>query len=513
MRARHFLALFVAGLTAAAAAGCDGDGNNTGGAGGTGGSTGGTGGDTGGTMTTTTSDTTPTTTTPTGDGNDSFAEAIEASVFEPGQNVTLDDLAAGTLDPVATDQDYFKFTGVKGQALLLTTYAKTGPNSPDGFADGFPDLVLTLFNDKEEQIAQNDDPIPRNTQDSSLYTVLPADGTYYVKIEEFCQVLGAGAGGCDDAYFDAIEDSDYWLGIFKLDGAEDGTVIEGTDNDMPYSIADSEYVENSNGDGYFAIAIEGSFKGAMDEDVFNFTVPNAIPVSQGRETAVFELYPTGVDGNGSDTATGLAWIEDEQGNVIAQVDGTKLDPIDGYPMEAPLTFGQPYSLHVKSGGTPPNGGNSFYYLLHYRTGSNPLEMNDSGGMDNDTLANAEVLPTLQSAGGFDGGFIAGDITAGDVDYYVLEAQPAAGDNVFATCSAQRIGSGLRNLKITVIDADTGNALPGGTGTETINGPATLGDTGVPPGNATTIVLKVEATQDPVVTGTYYQCGVVFIPPQ
>ncbi|MBK8256398.1 MAG: pre-peptidase C-terminal domain-containing protein [Polyangiaceae bacterium] len=508
MRARHFLALLAAGVAATVAIGCDGGDTGTGGTGGSGGS-----GGTGATGATTTSSTTTTTSTstgtptPTGDGNDSFDEAIETTVFQSGEQA---ELTVGELDPIATDQDYFKFTGVKGDALYITTLAKTAQGSPDPFAEGYPDLVITLYDSNKQQIAQNDDPIPRNTQDSSLYTVLPGDGTFYIKVEEFCQELGAAA--CDPAYFDGIVEPAYGFVVFKLDGATDGTVTEGTDTDMPQAIDAAEYVENTDGTGYFAISVQGTFKAADDEDVYTFTVPNAIPVTQGRETAYFEIYPTGTDGNGSDTPTGLVWIEDGMGNVLAQVDGTKLDPIDGYPLEVPLTFGtQQYELHVKSGGAAAAGGNNFYYVLHYRSGSNPVEAADA---TNNMQATPELLPTLQSGGGFDGGFIAGDINmAGDVDFYELEATPNAGDNVFATCSAQRIGSGLRNLKLTLIDGDTGMAIPTATATESATASASLGDMGAALGNTTKVLLKVEATQDAVVKGTYYQCGVVFIPPQ
>lgn len=515
MRARHFLALFAAGLTAVAAVGCGGDTTGSGGSGGSDGGTGGVGG-TGGTTTTTdptggTGGTGGTTTsTPTGDKNDSFEEALDIEVYEPGVQI---ELTVGEFAPVETDADYYKFEGKKGDPLLLFTVAKTDANSPDPFADGYPDVVLTLFDKDQKQIAQNDDPIPRDTQDSSLYTVLPADGTYFVKIEEFCQVLGAAAPNCDQAYFDSIVEPLYGLAIAKLDPASDGTVGEpAVDDDMPIVVDPAEYVENNDGTGYYAVTFTGTFKDATDVDVYSFNVANGIPIADGRGIAHFEIFPTGPDANGSTVPTGKIWIEDALGVRIAQTDSLHLSPTDGYPIEAPITFGEDYTLHVESGGAPLT--NPFYYVLHYRSGSNPVEAGDIDPIvdNNNTIAKAELLPTLMSGGGFEGGFISGDITLGDVDYYELEAIPAAGDLVFATCSAQRSGSGLRNLKLTVLDGDTGMPITGATATETADDTANLGNDGIDLKGATKVILKVEATQDATVLGTYYSCGVVFIPP-
>jgi hypothetical protein len=514
MRARHLLALFAASLTAVVAVGCGGE---TTGSGGSGGSGGGEGGEGGGTTTSasttsastsdTTSTTTTTTTSNTGDGNENFDQAEEITLFD-GQ---VDELTVGELDPIETDNDFFKFEGTAGDAVLISTVAKTDPNSPGPFADGYPDLVITLFDSNQQQIAQNDDPIPRNTQDSTLYTVLPSTGTYYIRVEEFCQVLGLSSPNCDQAYFDSITERLYGLFAAKLDPASDGNVGEpATDNDMPYEVAPSEFVENNDGTGFFAISFQGTFKAAADEDVYTFTLPTTFPTAQGRDTSNFELFPTGVDGNGSTVPTGLVWITDSADNVIAQVDGTKLDPIDGYPISAPLTLGETYQLHVQSSGTP--GANPFYYVLHYQSGSNDVEMDDMG---NNVITTPESVAAVETAGGFPAGFFAGNllVAAGDEDHFLIEAAPNAGDFLYVTCSAQRAGSGLRQFKATAYNADTGMAIAGATATETDTAQLSFGDQGVALGGATSVIVKVEAgMQDPVVLGNYYQCGVVFLPP-
>ena len=75
----------------------------------------------------------------------------------------------GTLDDPAKSECYYKFEGTKGELLLISTGAKVGG---DPFDTSYLDTVVTLFDDTKTQIAQNDDPIPRNTNDATIYTVL-----------------------------------------------------------------------------------------------------------------------------------------------------------------------------------------------------------------------------------------------------------------------------------------------------------------------------------------------------
>jgi hypothetical protein len=82
------------------------------------------------------------------------------------------------------------------------------------------DLVITIFDSSKTQIAQNDDPFPRDTQDSKLYTVLPEDGDYYIKVEEFCETDLSG-GNCPADYFDGIFEYGYAVNVFQIDGVDD----------------------------------------------------------------------------------------------------------------------------------------------------------------------------------------------------------------------------------------------------------------------------------------------------
>ena len=68
--------------------------------------------------------------------------------------------------------------------------------------------------------------------------------------------------------------------------------------------------------------------------------------------------------------------------------------------------------------------------------------------------------------------------------------------------------------MTLIDKATGMPITGATATETALAPAQLENMGkgIDLKGAKNVILKVEATQDMTVKGTYYSCGVVFGPP-
>jgi hypothetical protein len=113
-------------------------------------------GGTGAGMTSTTT-TVPVVSTSTGmggmgsDGNDSFDEARQLDL-----NMEIQDQIDST-----TDVDYFVFTVAQEESLLIFLDAK--PDN-DPFADGYVDTVVTLYDSNQQQIAEDDGPIPRNTK-------------------------------------------------------------------------------------------------------------------------------------------------------------------------------------------------------------------------------------------------------------------------------------------------------------------------------------------------------------
>jgi hypothetical protein len=500
MRYRHFLALFAATLALGAATGC-GNNGGTGGSGGSGatGGAGGSGGTGGSTTTTTKTNTTTSTTstttssTATGDGNESFDQAVE---------ITVDDMTGvqADLDPVATDVDYFKFTGKKGQAIFIATDSK--PNATP-FDPSYPDLVITVYDANKNQYAQDDDPFPRSTQDSSLPTVLPADGTYYIKVEEFCH-SDLAMGKCPPDYFDNITNTGYAIGISTLDPAQPGNVNEKEPNDDAATAGKMTYapVQGKTGQYYLTLTW-GDFK-AGDKDFYLMHIPKDVTMAlqpNTRTAGGAAFYPAGISGDGASTSAVLVdFIDPMDMSVVAEIDASK-----GAQAEPPLQADKDYLIVVN--GTNM-GANPFYFFNHSVGGSNPLEAEGAAQGVNDTMP--EVLPKPQN--NMDGTysyFIEGNLPQGgaekDVDEFQVDTKGLA--TVSVACGAARSGSGLQGFKITVLNG----ATPVGTGTEGADKDLVLQSLAVPAG-ATNLVVKLEATgQSPTVKSDFYRCGIHFAP--
>lgn len=492
MRARHFLALVAAGLTAAVGVGCDGNADGTGG--------GGSGGDggTGGTTTTSTTTTTTTTTTGTGgtvgDGNDTFDTA---------EDLPLAEELAGTLDPAASDSDFYMFEGEANAPFIITTTAKIG-NDP--FDPTYLDLVVTLYDANKNQIARNDDPIPRFSNDPLLFTFLPTAGTYYIEVSECSKVFGAD--NCAEP--GNIEVLDYTIsaGFLALDaptiGAEmepNGTIAEATD-------ISAKYAESDTNPGVYGVTTAlGLFDTDADVDVFKFRIPANLSIDPMGERSVgyFDIWPSGKDGDGSDTKVGKLWITDDMGVVIASIDNDVSSMEDGaQSLAPPLMVDTDYFLHVQSPGGS-DGMNDFYFLRELVSGSNPLEADD---VANNMAAGAQALSTAMNDP--NRYFFEGNISMdGDVDYYTAVVPGSLMMNqVGVFCGAQRSGSGLRGFKVTVTNAADDAMI--GSATEAANADASVQATAV--GGATTVRIKVEATmpKDAAVMSDFYRCGVAFL---
>jgi hypothetical protein len=518
MRSKYILGVLGVGLVIAAAGGCGSDADdNTGGTGGSGAA--GSASSTGvGAQATSSS-----TTTGTATSSSSTVRPDTNVDCASGVAIDLGQLGEETLDPADMDEDFFTFEGTKGQVIALLTDAKP---DDDPFADGYADLVITLYGPDDAQVAENDDPIPRNTQDSELYTVLPEDGKYCIKVQDFCKWSEDKGTPCP-ATAVPVDDGAFGVLVTEFDPELAGNVEHVEANastPMEYAKVDMPTVPNS----YYTTAVNGFFETQGDVDVFSFNIPVDVPCDQNgtactatadqRPTANFEVFPTGADGNGSTIPTGDLWVTTavDTETILARIDGSKVDPVFGATLQPPLTFGTDYLLHVRAptGATP--GANPFYFLIHYGSGSNPLEV-EQLLPTNDTALTAEPMASGNTTGGGIGYFVGGTIVnkAGDVDWYSLDNLAEAGQVLFGTCASQRIGSGVRGLKLTIYDAadlvdDIGSAPA-----ETADSESTFGDAGLDVSSAgATLLAKVEATGSPdVVVGAYYNCGITFGVPQ
>lgn len=444
-----------------------------------------------------------------GDGNDSFAEAIELTVREG---------LLGEFDPAATDIDFYFFNGSAGDAVLIQTDAKSGilgvgPGT-DPFIEGYADLVVELYDEAEQLIATNDDPIPRNTQDSRLVTILPATGKYYLKVSEFCLSWDQGPMG-RDCYSDLDESGEYGIAVSVLNPADNSNIeeVEGA-NPTPW-----EYEPNTDaGAGlYFASVGWGNFSAAADSDPFSFNTPDDVDLEvgtpalfTGRLNATFDFFPSGTSGNGSAADPGvIRVINATTSAIVAELDAAAvMDPTFGASIDVPVDAATDYVLEF-SGEPGSTFGDGYFYFTWGSLGpGNPVE-NDPmfalGGAGNETLANADGMYE-QANMDMDmstSWFIEGDVdSATDVDYYLV---PVTGDPLLSVaCSGINSGSGL-TVKASLVD-DTDTLLPGGTATETLNQMGFLTNVTAPASGD--VYLKIErGAQSPTVTGTYYRCGV------
>lgn len=161
MKSKYFFGLLLSSAAALATVGGCGGEAATGGSGGRGGD------DTA--SSSTASSTVSSTTVGSGTGGapgPCGADKDDNCGFETAEEAEINaEEVEGELEPVDEDVDYYTFEGKKGQALYIYTTAKTGM---DPFSPEDPDLVITMYDENEQQIAENDDPFPRRSNDSEI---------------------------------------------------------------------------------------------------------------------------------------------------------------------------------------------------------------------------------------------------------------------------------------------------------------------------------------------------------
>ena len=415
----------------------------------------------------------------TGDNNNSFDEAGTLVIGEAAQE---------SLNPTA-DVDYWTFEGTAGLPVAIFIDAQDVP-----FEDIAIDSVITLYDADKKVIAINDDPFPRTTNDSSIFTILPKDGTYYLRVEECTTWLQST--GVDASCAQPVDKKkvSYTVLVIALDPESDGNVasVEGEEVAMGYG----KSVETGN---YFLTLVWGMFDAVDDEDVFTFNLPADTTISQGRSTANFDFYPAGEEGNGSTATLGATWVTtaDAPEIVLAYTDG-----LSGDSISMPADLEKDYVLYVSVLGDP--GDHGFYFFNHAGGGSNPVEAEDETNTAMETPEKLENSP--DDAGSHY--FIDGDITAADtdVDWFLVEVPESVADGTYEAsiaCGAQRSGSGLRGFTYALHDAEGVEIKKA---KESKSGAVVLEGGLVPAGTETLLVRLSAESQADDVAGTYYRCG-------
>jgi len=411
----------------------------------------------------------------------------------------------GTLADPATSKAYYSFSGSKGEVIEIDAAIF----SSVAFSPDLPDLVATLYDATETQIARNDDPWPRTSNVPALYTVLPATGTYYLVVGDCNAVFGA-AGNCASA--SAIAFPQYTIAVHDLDLSAPDISKEGAEpgNDSASGAATIAY-SKAGGTSYVPSLLVGTFQSGTDTDTYTFTVPTDAPVaSGGRARADFWILPGGKNGDGSTATVGKAFIvdaSDTSGAVLDQIDGTQYGsgrpgtPTGPAKLSAPVTLGHAYNLVIQHSAQAA-GSNDFYFIWHaggtdVDSGSLEFDLNGS----NDTINTGSSLDGTFNDNGTYTYILDADISPPitDVDFTVLNInQPTV---LSGSCKAKREGSGILGLSYQLLDKTSAAVIA----SQTESATSDLGlSASVPSGD--TVVLKVSATgQSATVTDTSYVC--------
>jgi hypothetical protein len=385
-------------------------------------------------------------------------------------------------------EHFYTFNGTKGQLVGLFV---TAQGTAAAFDPTYIDTIVTLYNNAQTPIAENDDPAPRFSNDSEILTVLPYTGKYYVSVTE-CWTRFQNL--CAPP-IDKLETA-YELNVFDLDPTLEGVVQSTEPDNVPANANAMEY-NNQNGQ-YLLTYAYGGFQSTADVDVFTVSLPLDISVPAGdRAVGYFHFMPDGPMGGGSTTPLGtISLLNAATLAPFARVDGTLTDE-----MSPPIPLGQDYFLVVQHPGGA-SGTNDFYVFKHYGGGSNPLESNEAG---NNALAGAEPLSLNAGTTSY---FIEGDIISiSDIDNFSV-AVPAGSTKVSVACGAERSGSGLRNFTVSLRKTDNTQIA---SKVEAAAVEASLIDIAVPAGANTLIVRMSAGAKDAAVTSTFYRCGIHFAP--
>lgn len=389
------------------------------------------------------------------DGNDGFEEAVDAH-----KNT---DIGVPGAISWPGDRDYYAFEGEAGEFVSVFT------TSTPGLSGLQVDTVIRLYDASMNQLAENDDSVPRVDVNSEIIHRLPAAGRYFVEVLEWSDWAGDTPEGDPELR--------YRLQIRTVNDRNPGVTVETEAGNDAASAIDAELVQRVG-------LVCGGFEDTADVDVYAISQP-----SLGRYLFL-QTMPAGPDGYGSTTPVGAAWLTDSTGaDTIA-----RLDLSGDQASFSPATPPGDYLLWVSHPGEA--GANDFYVAKAFL-----LEDNDPETEPNDSRLLAEHRPLISRQAQMDrADFVLARLPEGDVDYFAID--PASSESITVVCGSQTAGSGVRGLTVELQDA-RGALLASATETETelavIEGLTTT---------STTVFVRLsKAGQAPDLSGDFVRCGI------
>jgi hypothetical protein len=328
------------------------------------------------------------------------------TTFESAQRVEADGPAVLTDILVPEQVDHYVFHGRAGSFYEIAT-------DDSSYS---PDLVLKLFDAERTLLATNDDGSlwPGDRFDTRLIVRLPADGDYYVRIED--------PNTPAEFFQQSFRLLYYHLTLREVSAATAGFAA-------PTSIAFTEEARL----GYRFVTVLGELEPSMN--TLEFTGLDATAL-------IARIHPGGVQGNGSDAPAGQVIVRDAQGHALSQLDRAQTSG----EIRPPLGAGT-YQMTLSADGEL--GPNPFYAVDLVLIPDNPEEQHEA---ENDKPAGAEQIVLSHDATGR--GLLLSRLPEGDVDYYQVSVQ--ANQQLVYTCEGERSGSGVRELRAEL--RDDGDAL-------------------------------------------------------
>lgn len=398
------------------------------------------------------------------------------------------------------EKDYYQINSAVGQWWLLTVDDQAPASDP--FAQGFIDTVLSVFSkDGSQLLAQNDDLIPRTSSNSEIIFRAESDATYCIEVQDyftFSNTTPLNPQGPNFAYEVRAIPIDFDLfDYFNLDTEPNNT--SGAAQEPLSSVSNLLNPQLSFG-------ILGDFSATSDTDFYKITTPAE------AESLDMLFMPDGIPGFGSDSPFSTVSVYGASGTqLLAQVDVAQgIDSI-----RVPVSENTDYFVSIDAPNSLP-GTNNYYSLKLNTADENAQNYQETLEPLNNNPATPESgFPSGQTAGGFDGYFIAGELTGGsDTDWWKFEVINYGSDyEIVLNCVSWRSGSGVRNANFALFDNVNQAALQ--SETETIDADVAWGaGASLPavPAQPGFYFLKVSADSfSSSVLGRFYRCGIILLP--